>query len=184
MYVRQRNEQWEMKARQTGDLVSTGCIEVQGQARVEASLKDTGLGVSLVDLGQVAKMETVRKAWKIGDFVVSVDDIVLLLEGLGGLRGCTLHVPHSVGEVELCKEAAEGSEVEMHDMTERIDGFMETYGDVFRGKYEELCPHAPEGQVAAFFRWEEMVRKQRFLPALRWKDERGGFVLVLRQVCY
>lgn len=39
MHVGQRNNEWQMKVRRTGDLVSTGCIEVCGQAQVDLALR-------------------------------------------------------------------------------------------------------------------------------------------------
>lgn len=160
IYVRQRNSEWEMKARQTGDLVSSGCIEVQGQAQVETYLREKTLGASLADLRPVAKMETVRHAWIIGEFVVAVDDTMLLLEE--GTR-----VSHRVGEVELCGEiGGENEEVEMQRMTERVNSFVERYAEVFRGNDWETCSQVPEGKLAAFFRWREVVSEKGFVRVL------------------
>ncbi|KAH6618685.1 CYTH-like domain-containing protein [Boeremia exigua] len=178
IYVRLRNDEWELKIRRTGGMVSTGCIEVLGRTHVEALLKDESIGVSLLDLEQVAKMKTVRTAWKIGDFTVSVDDTTLLLRATETLRGTILEIPHSVGEVELCKEVVEEEvEQQMQNAVRQIDQFMNRNEEVFKGRFEEFCPQVPEGKLAAFFRWEEMLRQRRFFP-LRWHNEERRFVPV------
>ena len=150
---------------------------------MEASLRDIGLGVSLAGLEEMAKMETIRRVWKVGIFTISLDDSVLLLDGLGEARGKILEIPHSVGEVELCEEVAERDvEKRTREMTTEIDEFMERYKDVFRGRYEWLCPQVPEAKLAAFFRWWEVIREQRFVPRFKWDDEKDRFVSVIQHM--
>jgi hypothetical protein len=76
-----------MKVWRTGDLVSTGCIEVCGKAQVELALRSEDFDTSLFSLEPVVKMETVRQPWQVGDSTVSVAHSLLLLEGHGAARG-------------------------------------------------------------------------------------------------
>lgn len=151
--------------------MSTGCIEVCGRTHGESALNGEGFGRSLSHLEPAAKMKPVRRAWKVGDFKVSVDDSQLLLSGCGKAQNETLEIPHCVGEVELCEEVEEDDvEERLKEMTSKIDGFM--------GRYNELCRHVPEGKLTTYFRWQKMLREQRFILDFRWDGVSRRLLLV------
>lgn len=122
----------------------TGCIEVCGKAQVELALKSEGFDTALSGLKPLAKMDTVRRKWKVGDFTLSVDDSLLLLGGHGAAEGKVVKIPHSVGEVELCEEVDEKDTVsKMKEMTKEIDDFVGRYDEVFQGRHNGLCQRSP-----------------------------------------
>ena len=177
VYLRQRNNEWQLKVRRTGGLLSTGCIEVCGKARIELALRSEGSAMSLSCLEQVAKMETVRRPWGVGGFAVSVDDSLLLLKSQGAAEDEVLEIPHKVGEVELCEEVEEkDARRKMEEMTKKIDKFMERYEEVFQGRHDGRWQPVPEGKLAAYFRSQSMLLEQQFLLISRWSDNKGGLV--------
>jgi hypothetical protein len=177
VYVRQRNSEWQVKIRRTGDLVSTGCIEVSGEAHVESALRSEGFDVSLASLEAVATIETARSSWRVGKFTVSVDESLLLLDSHGAAGEKVVKIPHSVGEVELCEEADESNAGNrMKEMTQEIDDFMGRYEEVFKRRHDGHCQQIPEGKLGAYLRWQKMFQEQRFFPGSKWCDGKCRFV--------
>lgn len=167
-YVRRRSGAWQLKKRHAGDLVGTACVEVCGAVEVERVLQDAGLA-GLGELGPVARIGTTRWGWRVGRFGVVVDRATLFVEGC--------EIPHQVGEVEVVEEVGEGDvEAAVERLTKVLDGFVEEYGDVFRGGCGELGEQVPEGKLAAYFRWERVVREMRARPERKWSDEERRFL--------
>jgi hypothetical protein len=123
------------------------------QKQVELALEDTSFGVSLADLGQVARMVTERRQWKFGNFIITVNDVTLLVRALYGALREVLEIPHTVGEVELCKQVVEENVGRNTiEMTRRVDEFMEACGKVFQETPSSWFAQDTEGKLAVFFR--------------------------------
>lgn len=170
---------WQAKLRQAGGFTSSSAVEVEGQAEVNAVIRDAGLGDNVFDLGFWMGFVCERTAWTVQpdgdeDMEVCVDTAIAKVEDRDGERA--VYWRHQVGEVKIAKSVSASNNlrvVEEYDaLNDQLAGFMATHPDLFAGEGE------PVGKLSA------LVAHEKDVKARLWKVNEPGRVANVPEVAW